>query len=761
MQVLMGLAVFCFAVVMRLSMIWRGRRRGCDAYYFLFCASEFRRTRRLPITLPNVYVLEEREQWYPPGFSVLLSWIPERLLDKYYWAVSLVLDGLVAALAYLVGYMAWGNVWVSFLVGVVYALNSASIIDCTSLNSRPLGALLFNACWLCIIAFFVNGYSLWYILGAFTTGFALLMTHKLSAQLFCFLVPFTAIVLGHWTVLLLGIGIVFVAYFFSRGFLLKIWRGQWDILNFWRKQWSKLGAHQVYGSTMYEFLSHLDSHLVHGQGWKGFLKSVSYMGMNPFVLMMVYPIWHYQSLFWDRWLLWWAVGAYLLAALTQFVPFFRFVGEGYRYLKLAALPICYLAFTPIVYGWDDWRYYVLLTVTVILGIWLYVRLYRFMSNARATTLPFMDDGLGKAVKYLNAVPTNNILCLTEGLGDAIGYYCRKSVLRGSHNVHLNTILPMFPVLKLPVEYLAKWSGASHVVLSKMYASAEHLGLSPAGLAFASGDIEVYSAEGIREPVVTERRLRAVDRTSFGFEWTKFSDVFAEYEANFLSYIGPVTKEFFKGKLVLDAGCGAGRHAFFAAKYGAKVVAFDISHKAVAVAKENVKDLPNAEVVQADIYNTPADWKGKFAYVFCLGVLHHLVNPQEGFNKLVPLLEDGGTISIWVYGRKDNKLAMYLYEPFRKITTRIPHTALYYLTYPLAMVVEVCNRLKLPFLRYYAGFPFKTKWNDVFDMLSAPSAKYYTPEEVETWFVAAGLKSISVSYRVLGGVAKGIKGFGVK
>ncbi len=256
-------------------------------------------------------------------------------------------------------------------------------------------------------------------------------------------------------------------------------------------------------------------------------------------------------------------------------------------------------------------------------------------------------------------------------------------------------------------------------------------------------------------------LKERTTSSFGFEWTKFSDVFAEYEANFLGYIDPIDKDFFAGKLVLDAGCGAGRHAYFAAKYGAKVVAFDISSKAVVVAKENLCGLPNAEVVRMDIYDMPKEWDGEFDYVFCIGVIHHLAEAQLAFNCLLRVLKGGGVISIWVYGQKDNRLAVWFFEPFRKITTRIPHTVLYYLAYPFAVGVEICNKLRLPLWKHYSKFPFKTKWNDVFDVLSVPSARYYTLEEVRRWFASAGLKNVSVSYRMLGNVAKGIKGFGVK
>jgi SAM-dependent methyltransferase len=253
-------------------------------------------------------------------------------------------------------------------------------------------------------------------------------------------------------------------------------------------------------------------------------------------------------------------------------------------------------------------------------------------------------------------------------------------------------------------------------------------------------------------------LKEKTASSFGFEWAKFKDIFDSYEANFLSYISPIDKEFFKDKLVLDAGCGAGRHSYFAAKYGAKVVAFDLSKEVVRVASGNLKGL-NAEVLQSDMYNF--SYPQKFDYIFCIGVLHHLPDPQEGFSKLVSLLKENGTISIWVYGKKNNKLAQYIYEPLRKITTLIPHRILYCSVLPIALLVEITNRLKLPIFSYYAVFPFKTKWNDAFDVFSAPSAKYYDLHEIEDWFKQAGLRDVKVSYRMLDDTIKGVKGLGIK
>jgi ubiquinone/menaquinone biosynthesis C-methylase UbiE len=46
--------------------------------------------------------------------------------------------------------------------------------------------------------------------------------------------------------------------------------------------------------------------------------------------------------------------------------------------------------------------------------------------------------------------------------------------------------------------------------------------------------------------------------SFGYEWQRFPEMYAEWEKQFLDYMQPHNPEFFKGKKVLDAGCGNGR-----------------------------------------------------------------------------------------------------------------------------------------------------------------------------------------------------------
>src|SRR5439155_10723843 len=78
---------------------------------------------------------------------------------------------------------------------------------------------------------------------------------------------------------------------------------------------------------------------------------------------------------------------------------------------------------------------------------------------------------------------------------------------------------------------------------------------------------------------------------FGYSWKAFAHLDEAYEQQFLDWIKPVSREFFKDKFVLDAGCGKGRHSWCAARFGAReVIGIDLS-EAVEVAYQNTRSLP--------------------------------------------------------------------------------------------------------------------------------------------------------------------------
>ncbi len=271
-----------------------------------------------------------------------------------------------------------------------------------------------------------------------------------------------------------------------------------------------------------------------------------------------------------------------------------------------------------------------------------------------------------------------------------------------------------------------------------------------------------------QPVQSQDTLTLKKKTSdsFGFEWTRFHKL--KSERGFLEFVSPIDKDFFNNKRVLDAGCGNGSYAYYAASYGAEVIAIDFSD-AVSVAQKNTKNV-NVQIVRADITHPPFK-EGTFDYIFSIGVLHHLPEPETGFQQLVPLLKPGALISIWVYGRAKQWAAVYFYEPLIKITHRLPHRFLYFLCYLPATIMEILNfgylllnKIHLPKLasflpfKYYVDYPFSVKLNDSFDVFATPSARYYTEGEILSWFTRSNLEDITITTV---GISKGIKGFGIR
>ncbi|MFH0956327.1 MAG: methyltransferase domain-containing protein, partial [Candidatus Aenigmatarchaeota archaeon] len=166
-----------------------------------------------------------------------------------------------------------------------------------------------------------------------------------------------------------------------------------------------------------------------------------------------------------------------------------------------------------------------------------------------------------------------------------------------------------------------------------------------------------------------QKLKEKTSESFGFQWNAFSEMYPEYEKNFLSYIEPLKPSFFRGKLVLDAGCGFGRHTYYAAKYGGEVVGFDLSD-AVEAAYRNCGRMKNVHIVQGDIYHLP--FSGKFSFIMSIGVLHHLPDPRAGYMKLVELARPGTLVYAWLYGKEGRTFkTVFLEGTIRKVAVRMP------------------------------------------------------------------------------------------
>ena len=99
----------------------------------------------------------------------------------------------------------------------------------------------------------------------------------------------------------------------------------------------------------------------------------------------------------------------------------------------------------------------------------------------------------------------------------------------------------------------------------------------------------------------------------------------------------------KGKLILEAGSGAGRFTEILLKHGAIVHSFDFSNAVEANANNNGGN-ENLVLVQADIRKIPFI-KASYDYVICLGVLQHTPSPEQSINSLWEMVCPGGALVI--------------------------------------------------------------------------------------------------------------------
>ena len=247
--------------------------------------------------------------------------------------------------------------------------------------------------------------------------------------------------------------------------------------------------------------------------------------------------------------------------------------------------------------------------------------------------------------------------------------------------------------------------------------------------------------------------------SFGYQWQKYArtqlddaqkDDFSEPDFRRKTGLSP---EDCSGKLVLDVGCGMGRFAEVATRWGARVVGIDLS-VAAEVAARNLAERDFA-AFQADVFALPFAPES-FDLIYSVGVLHHTPSCEEAFKTLPQYLKPGGKIAIWLYSGYNK---WYRFSDFyRKFTHRMSARSLHTILRVAVPFFYWTDRglRKIPVIgRTLAGlihhvFPVNRNPNpemrilDTFDWYSPKYQSKHTYEQVFRWFEACGLEHLSVS-----------------
>ena len=233
---------------------------------------------------------------------------------------------------------------------------------------------------------------------------------------------------------------------------------------------------------------------------------------------------------------------------------------------------------------------------------------------------------------------------------------------------------------------------------------------------------------------------------FGYQWNKYNKLAPFYRDWLVNWIGPLTPESFKGKRVLDVGCGMGRLSYWVLKWGAEsVVAFDYDERSVAAARETLKDFKNAEVLFESAFEMK--WRNEFDITFSIGVIHHLEYPKLAIQNMVKALKPGGTFLIWVYGSEGFGWLLWFLNPLRKyVTSRLPlplvHVFAHLFSGPLWLFVKIF-RGPGPYFKQLSKLPYWFIHLNTFDQMIPEIANYWTKEEVRELVGDIGLKEFNI------------------
>jgi SAM-dependent methyltransferase/uncharacterized protein YbaR (Trm112 family) len=252
-------------------------------------------------------------------------------------------------------------------------------------------------------------------------------------------------------------------------------------------------------------------------------------------------------------------------------------------------------------------------------------------------------------------------------------------------------------------------------------------------------------------------VRRQTQEAFGHEWTWAADYDADNFGDWLPD-GFSAETLFAGRVGLEVGCGAGRHAARTAELSKTHFAVDLS-RAVDSAFARNRHRSNCHVVQADAFGLPFK-PCSFDYVYCLGVLQHMHDPPAGFRALAKIPRIGGTLLVNVY-QAGRPLTVGALSLIRRVSTRMSNKQLQVLselagtteygliTWPWKAVKDTkVGRIIAPIVptrvKEYARHTRRTAIVDWFDRLSCPVKIHYRKEDLAQWFAESGYKAIVVT-----------------
>lgn len=250
-------------------------------------------------------------------------------------------------------------------------------------------------------------------------------------------------------------------------------------------------------------------------------------------------------------------------------------------------------------------------------------------------------------------------------------------------------------------------------------------------------------------------------SDFGAEWARFDQAGmgeTETQALFDRYFAVFPWERLpKDPVGFDLGCGSGRWARLAAQRVGTLHCVDPAEAALAVAKEKLKDQPNAVFHHAGVSAIPlADGSMDFGY--SLGVLHHVPDTAAGIKSCVAKLKPGAPMLLYLYYALDGKPWLFraiwqASDLVRKVVSALPRPLKFAVCqliaatvyWPLARLAGLLEKMgakvdNLP-LSDYRHMSFYSMRTDALDRFGTRLEQRFTRVQIDAMMRAAGLTDI--------------------
>lgn len=204
----------------------------------------------------------------------------------------------------------------------------------------------------------------------------------------------------------------------------------------------------------------------------------------------------------------------------------------------------------------------------------------------------------------------------------------------------------------------------------------------------------------------------------------------------------VDREWFRGKSVLDAGCGPADLSEGLAALGANVVGLDFS--TAVLRAERRRRAGTLQFVRGDLGRAGIASES-FDAALSIGVIMCTPDSRRSFTEICRLVKPGGRFYVWVYRRPETFWRRYLKYPLfdlaRWVISRLPLR-------PQRLAVKLWAGLVYALHRVTSGdsgIPYAEYVVSAYDDMTPRWRRYHTAYEVAGWFYRNGFAAPVLSH----------------